>query len=109
MKKNFSLIIVFAFVTTLFAFQKIAAQNTSPFWSLKGNNNATNSSIIGTTNNTNLNFFTNNKQRMFIASNTGEIGIGTIDPTDRLHINSSANENALSAAVNGAPKLLVHS
>ena len=42
---------------------------------------------------------------MFIASSKGDVGIGTINPTDRLHINSIANENAFRAAINGSPKL----
>ena len=40
---------------------------------------------------------------------SGKIGIGTTSPSDRLHINSDAGENALSVQVNGSTRLRVHS
>lgn len=59
---------------------------TSGNWSLTGNtgtNPTTN--FIGTTDNQDLQFRTNNANRVVI-SNTGNLGIGTTTPTSRLHI-----------------------
>ena len=84
------------------------AQNTSPYWSLAGNSNATTSSKLGTTNNISLRFYTNNMQRMIINSAAGFVGIGTTTPTERLHINSASGTNALRVQVNGFTKFLVH-
>jgi len=87
------------------------AQNTSPFWSLAGNNNAVPGSKLGTTNNISLRFYTNNVQRMIINSTPAEgfVGIGTATPTERLHVNSDAGTNAFRVQVNALTKLLVHS
>ena len=94
----------------LFAITMAAnAQNSSPYWSLAGNSNATSSSKLGTTNANSLHFYTNNVQRMIINSTSGLVGIGTTSPTDKLHINSSSGTNALRVQVNGSTKLLVHS
>ena len=94
----------------LFAFFMFTnAQNSSPYWSLAGNSNATSSSKLGTTNANSLRFYTNNVQRMIINSTAGLVGIGTTSPTDKLHINSPSGTNALRVQVNGSTKLLVHS
>jgi hypothetical protein len=96
-------------ITLLFALIIITnAQNTSPYWSLAGNSNATTSSKLGTTNNISLRFYTNNVQRMIINSASGLVGIGTTTPTERLHINSSAGTNAFRVQVNTFTKFLVH-
>ena len=100
-----SVFTVFALLNSSLLF----AQNNSPYWSLKGNSNATSSSKLGTTNNVSLRFYTNNVQRMRIDSENGWVGIGTPDPTERLHINSASGANAFRAQVNGLTKLLVHS
>ena len=73
----------------------LMAQNTSPYWSLAGNNNASPASKLGTTNNISLRFYTNNIQRMIINSTPaqGFVGIGTTTPTERLHVNSAAGTN----------------
>ena len=42
------------------------AQNTSPFWSLSGNSNATKDSKLGTTNSVDLRLFTGNSEKMRI-------------------------------------------
>jgi polyhydroxyalkanoate synthesis regulator phasin len=60
-----------------------AAQNTSPFWSLAGNSNATGASKLGTTNSTPLRLFTNDLERMRVDPN-GNIGIGVTSPIGRL-------------------------
>ena len=72
---------IYLVVATLFALSMSSnAQNTSPYWSLAGNSNATSTSKLGTTNNIGLRFFTNNVQRMAINSTTGAVGIGTTSP-----------------------------
>src|SRR5687767_7199071 len=83
-------------------------QNTSPYWSLAGNNNATPSSKLGTTNDISLRFYTKNVQRMIINSAAGLVGIGTAAPNSKLHVNSIAGEHAFRAQVNGTTKFLVH-
>jgi len=84
------------------------AQNTSPYWSLAGNNNATSSSKLGTTNAINLRMFTNNVERMRITT-AGLVGIGTTSPNSRLHVNSPSGENPLRAQINASTKFLVSS
>lgn len=69
----------------LSSLQKANAQNGSPYWSTNGNNNATGTSKMGTTNNIPLKFFTNNTQRMLIEAN-GNIGIGTTSANTKLFI-----------------------
>jgi hypothetical protein len=81
---------IFLSITTLFSLSFcVNAQNSSPYWSLAGNNNATPSSKLGTTNDISLRFYTNNVQRMIINSTTGLVGIGTPSPTSKLQINSA--------------------
>ena len=97
------------FLTALFAGVVWAnAQNTSPYWSLAGNNNATPASKLGTTNDISLRFYTKNVQRMIINSAAGLVGIGTPAPNSKLHVNSIAGEHAFRAQVNGITKFLVH-
>jgi hypothetical protein len=68
------------------------AQNTTPYWSLNGNSNATTTaSKLGTTNGIPLRIFTGNKLRMFISA-TGTINIG----------NSNAATNGYQLYVKGA-------
>jgi hypothetical protein len=54
----------------------LQAQNSSPYWSLTGNSNASSSSKLGTTNAIPLRLFTNNAERLRIDP-TGKVGIGT--------------------------------
>src|SRR5215218_7468797 len=95
-------------VTTLL-FQTTKAQNTASYWSTAGNANATPSSKLGTTTAVALKLYTNNVQRMVIGHTTGNIGIGTQSPTERLHVNSASGFNPFRAQVDGNTKLLVHS
>ena len=68
------------------------AQNTSPYWSLAGNNNATSSSKLGTTNSASLRLTTNNTTRLYINGSNGYVGIGTGNSASssyKLSVNSS--------------------
>jgi hypothetical protein len=84
MKKLLSLVMFLTFVTC------IIAQNTSPYWSLVGNSNATSASKLGTTNGVDLKLFTNNVEKMRINV-VGAVGIGTtsINGSAKLDINST--------------------
>jgi hypothetical protein len=76
-----------ALILTLVSHQKLSAQDTSPFWSLAGNSNASSTtSKLGTTNARNLRLFTNNIERMHINYTNGYVGIGTTSPTYRLQV-----------------------
>ncbi|MGZ5255048.1 MAG: tail fiber domain-containing protein, partial [Flavitalea sp.] len=78
----------------LFSYLQVSAQNTSPYWSLAGNSNATATSKLGTTNAINLQVFTNNVERMRILSTNGYVGIGTNAPAARLHVFSTDKQTA---------------
>ena len=73
-------------IALLFAVATVTnAQNTSPYWSLVGNTNATASSKIGTVNSVPLRFVTKNLDRIRIDT-FGRVGIGTITPVQVLHV-----------------------
>jgi len=100
---------LFFFITALSALSVcVSGQNSSPYWSLAGNSNASNSSSkLGTTNTVNLRIFTKNLERVRVDT-SGRVGIGTTTPDSRLTINTTTNgQNALRAQVNGSTKLLV--
>lgn len=72
-------------------------------WVLQGNNNATATSFLGTTNafplrlgtssSQHVQFFTNNAERMRLTS-TGLLGIGTTSPLYRLHLVNSTHSRS---------------
>src|SRR5580765_5178861 len=96
-------------VAMLFTLTTISnAQNTSPYWSLAGNSNATSSSKLGTTNAIDLRILTTNLERIRVNS-SGLVGINSTAPSARLQVNSSSGQNSLRAQVNGSTKFLVNS
>jgi len=60
-------------------------QSNSSTWGLTGNTGTGTTNFIGTTDNQNFNIRTNNIIRARILS-TGEVGIGTTSPLDKLHV-----------------------
>jgi len=60
------------------------------FWSLSGNSNATSSSKLGTTNTIGFGLFTNNIERMRLTA-SGDVGIGTDTPQQKLDVNGNLN------------------
>src|SRR5947209_7494128 len=92
-------------LTPLFISLLLNAQNTSPYWSLAGNNNATTSSKLGTTNTIPLNFFTNNLLRMRLDT-AGRLGINTSTPQALLDVNSTTGFQ-VARFNNNPPKLYI--
>jgi len=86
--------VVFIIVASL-ASMKLTAQNSSPYWSLAGNSNATTNSKLGTTNLVPLKFFTNNTQRMILDS-LGRVGIGITKPINIFTVKSGGGTPAAS-------------
>src|SRR5258705_7696858 len=82
-------------IVALLSSPMLMAQNTSPYWSMAGNNNASSSSKLGTTNLVPLKFFTNNNQRMVIDS-LGRVGIGITSPVNILTVRSGGGTPASS-------------
>ncbi|MES2284461.1 MAG: hypothetical protein V4547_02150 [Bacteroidota bacterium] len=70
-------------------YAKTAGNTSSNSWSLIGNVSG-GTDFIGTTNNTPLRFRTNNTLRMIIDS-TGKVGIGTMNPGNKLEIFTGTN------------------
>ena len=87
----------------------LLAQNTSPYWSLVGNTNATTSSKLGTTNSIPLRLMTNNSTRIYISPSAGYVGIGTSSPSARLHVNAASGTSPLRVQINGSSKLYMSS
>lgn len=84
----------------------VQAQNISPYWSLAGNSNTSNtSSKLGTTNAVNLRLYTRNSERMRIDT-LGRIGIGTTVLSAQLQVNALSGNNPLKLLVNGSTRLL---
>lgn len=81
--------------------QAAGAQNSSPFWSLAGNNNASTSSKLGTTNSVPLRLFTNNSERLRIDA-SGNVGIGTASPLNILTIKLNGSKPASSWLAGGS-------
>lgn len=72
----------------------LVAQNSSPYWSLAGNSNATSTSKLGTTNAINLRVLTNNVERIRVLASNGNVGIGTTVPITRLDVSTTTQQVA---------------
>lgn len=93
MKKDFSILMLILFAV---------AMKSNAQWNLKGNSNATNTSLLGTTNAMPLNLTTNNIKRMVIDAN-GKVGIGTTTPINIFSVKSSGGKPAAFWVKSGAP------
>jgi hypothetical protein len=83
------------------------AQNSSPYWSLAGNSNATSSSSkLGTTNAYALRLTTNNTTRLYISPSAGYVGIGTTSPAAQLQVNAPLGKTPLKLLINGSTRLM---
>lgn len=72
-------------------------------WKTSGNT-TTNSgnNFVGTSDNASLSFRTNNVQRMYVDSASGNVGIGTSAPTNTLDVNGTARIRNIPQAANTA-------
>ncbi len=77
------------------------AQNLAPFWSLNGNSNASAASKLGTTNAVPLQLYTGNLTRLLITP-TGNVGIGTVNPIYKLHVDAGAGTAAVYGKTTGS-------
>jgi hypothetical protein len=82
------------------------SQNTSPFWSLAGNSNATSASRLGTATWIPLRIVTNNLERVRVTP-AGWVGIGTSAPTSLLTANIVSG-SPLRAQIGGVTKFVVN-
>lgn len=62
---------------------------TTNAWLLTGNTGTTTANFLGTLDNQNLSFRTNNLQRMTILGNNGFVGIGVPNPQVNFHVSNS--------------------
>src|SRR5881275_586891 len=85
----------------------LQAQNSSPYWSLAGNSNASTSSKLGTTNGIPLRLLTKNLERMRIDT-AGRVGIGMTNPAARLVVNTPTGTPAFVVQIGGSTKLFMH-
>jgi len=90
MRKKIRFLFTTMVMGSIFSALSVVAQNSSPYWSLAGNSNASSSSKLGTTNSVPLRLFSNNKTRVYISQG-GNVGIGTSSPAYKLHVNGNAS------------------
>ena len=95
MKKIFTQTVAVLF---LFCF----AMKSNAQWSLTGNNNASVSSILGTTNSVPLSMYTKNTKR-FTIDTLGRVGIGTSAPINILTVKGTGSTPTASWVTAGAP------
>jgi hypothetical protein len=107
--KKISIASVSLLTALLLHLQQADAQNSSPYWSLAGNSNASASSKLGTTNLVDLKLYTNNSARLTILGSNGFVGIGTTAPTSRFTVNSATSTSPVRISINGSTKLYMSS
>lgn len=89
--KTVSSLFVSLLVTQFVHAQGEVVNPVYPYWKTRGNSGTdTSINFLGTTDNVNLTFRTNNIRRATIDIN-GNLGIGTVYPQQRLHIFGAAN------------------
>jgi hypothetical protein len=112
MKTKFTLMIATVIAITAASLQKTHAQNTSPYWSLAGNNNATADSKLGTLSNVPLRFFANGTNWMRLETdgrvNINAQGLAPSLTQARLAINSSPQQDPFRVMINGNTRFLVN-
>ncbi len=86
--------------TTIALANSSHAQNVAPFWSAVGNSNATAASKLGTTNAIPLSLYTGNVARLYINP-SGNVGIGTVNPIYKLHVDAGAGTAAVYGKTTG--------
>ena len=90
-------------LTLLFAFfVLITHAHLNAQWQLTGNNNATNTSVLGTTNSIPLSIVTKNTTRLLIDTN-GRVGIGTSTMPNIFSVKGTGSTPAASWVSSGAP------
>src|SRR3954454_20144465 len=99
MKSKLIFVIVAIAEITAGNLQKTNAQS----WVLRGNNNATANSKLGTLNNFPLRIYAKNKERMHIDT-SGDVGIGATSPGAKLDLKSTVSGQL--ARFNGGASLL---
>lgn len=72
------------------------------FWRLNGNNISNNNNILGTLSNDPIKVVSNALERMRVSS-SGNVGINTINPTGKLHVNVTGLPNNAGIRLQGLP------
>jgi hypothetical protein len=96
MTKSMNKVIVFAIVAIMINNAKLYAQSTTT-----GNAYASGRFLGWGTTSGNLEFRVNNTVKMLLQNTTGNVGIGTTSPTNKLEVNGTANQLKISASTAG--------
>jgi hypothetical protein len=95
MRKNLFLFACVLSFSALLYVQPLKAQNSSPYWSLAGNSNASAASKLGTVNSIPLHLITNDQIRIRIYEN-GRVGVGSrVTNLNATRVLNLADENAV--------------
>ena len=69
-------------------------------WATKGNNNIENTDFLGTTDNTDLSFRTDNVQRM-VVKNDGKVGANLNNPIGKFQVNTASSNTYIEISTHG--------